>query len=107
MQGIRRTRVAWLQWVFVLTMAALLLVPVAPALAAGGGTITVNSTGDQDDFNLADGVCDADSLAAGPQCTLRAAIENANASGGAQTIVFAAGITSLNINSELPAITVP
>ena len=43
---------------------------------------TVNSTGDAADINVADGVCNTGNLVAGqPECTLRAAIAQANATG--------------------------
>lgn len=57
------------------------------ALAA---TFTVNLTGDQSDSSTLDNVCDTDgNFANGIQCTLRAAIQQANARAGADTINFA------------------
>ena len=53
-------------------------------VAAAGRTFTVNSTGDAGDTNEGDGACNA----GGGQCTLRAAIEEANASAGHDTIEF-------------------
>ena len=59
----------------------LLLLPL-PALPQVK-TFTVNNTGDQSDGNAGnfgdDGVCDADPLSPGNQCTFRAAIQNHNA----------------------------
>ncbi len=39
---------------------------------------TVNLTTDQPDANTADGICDIDLATAGEQCSLRAAVEQAN-----------------------------
>ena len=67
-----------------------LLVAAGPARSAAT-TFTVTSTGDGDDLDFAggtfDGTCDADS-SAGDQCTLRAAIQEANATTDADTIDF-------------------
>jgi CSLREA domain-containing protein len=63
---------------------------------------TVNSVGDQGDNNPGDGFCwTGDSYDTGgpvpiPICTLRAAIEEANASGGAIEIQFGTGLLALN-----------
>src|SRR5882724_11864086 len=51
---------------------------------------TVNSTGDGADSNLFDGVCNDGTGA----CTLRAAIQQANADAGAELITFAPTLTS-------------
>ena len=51
------------------------LVSVAAVLAA---TFDVNTTADIADLNLGDGLCDVDAAAAGSQCTLRAAVQQAN-----------------------------
>ncbi|ANM29247.1 hypothetical protein ABI59_06070 [Acidobacteria bacterium Mor1] len=50
-------------------------------------TLTVNDAGDAGDASPGDGACDA----GGGACTLRAAIEEANALAGADTIQFALG----------------
>ncbi len=73
-------RVYRLLFVFAL-LASFLATPATPALAA---TFTVNSTGDDPDANPGNGVCQT----AGGQCTLRAAIQEANASAGPHTIAF-------------------
>jgi hypothetical protein len=81
-------------------LAAILPPPPPPA------TYTVDSTGDGGDSNTADGVCD-DGLGA---CTLRAAIEQANANNAADTINFnipGAGPHTISPGSALPAITAP
>jgi CSLREA domain-containing protein len=71
------------------------LFAVLPARAA---VFTVNSTADTDD-----GICDASS------CTLREAINAANASGGADTIRFGigSGPKTISVLSALPTITDP
>ena len=69
---------------------ALLLLPAEPAQAA---TFTVNSTVDAVDATPGDGACDD---GAG-SCTLRAAIMEANASAGADTITLPAGAYVLTI----------
>ena len=76
-------------------LGALLLVPAAWTSAA---TFTVNSAADTDD-----GICNA------ANCTLREAINAANASPGADTIRFSIGSGSRTIAlaSALPAITDP
>jgi CSLREA domain-containing protein len=72
----------------------------APAAA-----FTVNSTGDQSDLTPGDGLC----LTANGDCTLRAAIEEANALAGADTIAFnlGTGTPSITPASALPSITGP
>jgi hypothetical protein len=68
---------------------ALFFVGVGPAQAAT--TFTVNSTGDENDLDFlgtADGKCDVDSGTTGDQCTLKAAIQEANGTTDADTINF-------------------
>ncbi len=86
---------------------------VEPAQAAS--PFVVDSTSDGPDVNHGDGVCDADPTAV-TTCTLRAAIEEANASAGADPINFAipddpsvAGFEVKKIapDTALPAITSP
>ena len=87
-----------------LVVAGLLLIAAGPAYAA---TFTVNGTGDGADLNLADAACDA-SPSRGNQCTLRAAIQEANATSGADKISFnipGTGVKTIKPGSELPAIT--
>lgn len=64
---------------------ALIVLPALAALAPAQVLIP-NVTYDDDDFDLVDGQCDADPLTPGPQCTLRAAFQHAQAAGGAWTI---------------------
>ena len=57
----------------------LLVVGVAPD-AWAVAVFSINSNGDASDASLGDGVCDTGGLVGGlPECTLRAAIEEANA----------------------------
>lgn len=57
----------------------------------GSETITVNQTTDAADANIGDAVCDSDLGAAGEQCSLRAAVQQANANSGANTILLSGG----------------
>lgn len=78
-----------------------------------GATITVNSQDDLPDTNVGDGFCDGNDLAFGEQCTLRAAIEEANFMSGRLTphrIEFeftGTGPFALNLGAQLPSINVP
>jgi Bacterial Ig-like domain len=72
-----------------LTASVALLVFAPGAFAA---TFTVNDTGDAHDFDTAapqpnDGVCDTDATPNGDHCTLRAAINEANANNNAPGVV--------------------
>lgn len=53
--------------------------------------LVVNSTADRSDANPGDGLCDTGGKTprGKPECTLRAALEEANASAGEDTIIFA------------------
>src|SRR3990172_13077563 len=89
-------------WVRALLLGGSLLT-VGPAQAA---TFVVDSTGDAADSVPGNGVC----RAAGNVCTLRAAIEEANALAGADTINFSiapAGPQTIVLGSALPAIPTP
>jgi hypothetical protein len=76
------------------------------AIPLGVTTYTVNSTLDSADTDTGDGVCsDPDGF-----CTMRAAIQQANASAGTNAIVFdipAAGPHTITPGSALPTITGP
>jgi hypothetical protein len=81
-------------------------------VAAAG--IVVNSAGDAAATSQAtsDKVCDTDDATAGPQCTLRAAIQTADAlgtGGTPPTITFdiPGGLPTITPASTLPALTVP
>jgi hypothetical protein len=88
-----------------LVVAGIMLVGFSsPAHAST--TFTVNSTANFSDANTADGVCDA--LVSGGQCTLRAAIQQANATSGADTINFdipGSEVKTFHPNPVLPDIT--
>src|SRR5688500_10112366 len=75
------------------------LVAAAPP-AAAVTTFTVNETGNLGDANTGDNVCDRDTGTGGLQCTLRAAVEQANAtanSGGNDVIRFDAVLNGQSI----------
>ena len=92
-----------------------LLLAYASSPANADTTFTVNSTGDQNDTDFpggafdgtSDAKCDVDSGAQGDQCTLRAAIQEANVTVGADTITFDSSLSgqTITLASELPAIT--
>ncbi len=72
--------------------------------------IVVNSVGDDGDSDLGDGECSTGNTVSGgdPECTLRAAIEHANATAGLDTIFFnipSAGMPTISPLSTLPSIT--
>ncbi|HEU4595748.1 MAG TPA: Calx-beta domain-containing protein [Pyrinomonadaceae bacterium] len=71
-----------------------------PRAAHAAATFNVNSTGDGADSNTADNLCDDGS----GNCTLRAAIQQANATSGADTIGFSVTGT-INLTGALPDIT--
>ncbi len=77
--------------VFVVVAAAAVLAAAALGEEASAGTFTVDSTADAPDLNPGDGVC---STASGA-CTLRAAIEEANAIPGMDLIEVPAGVYPL------------
>lgn len=104
------------------------IIVLAIALVFGGAflasalfalpTATVNSTGDLPDSNLGDGVCHTgmDNVAGQPECTLRAAIQEANSDGDFTAISVAipaadsnhsAGIWTIPLSSSLPPIRTP
>lgn len=83
--------------------AFLLISPWSRPLYAA--TFIVNSTGDGADANPGDGVCET---ATPGECTLRAAIQEANALAGTDTIHFnipGAGVHTITPASALPGIT--
>jgi CSLREA domain-containing protein len=74
----------------------------APASAQTGRLLTVTSAGDGADTSPGNGVC----TVSGGGCTLRAAIQEANAFAGADTINFAigSGPQTITLGANLPAI---
>ncbi len=73
----------------------LLAVAFVLAPAAAAQDLLVNSALDLPDADLADGTCDADLDTPGDQVTLRAAVQHANATPGADTILLPAGLWKL------------
>jgi CSLREA domain-containing protein len=59
-------------------LAALVMVGLLAPSARAVSTFTVNRTADTPDANLSNSVCDVNPTASGNQCTLRAAIQEAN-----------------------------
>ncbi len=74
--------------------------------AAGPLTLVVNTLGDVADTNVGDGLCDSDPVTPGEQCTLRAAIQEANAAATDDTISFSLPpVSTITLDSALPDIT--
>ncbi len=79
--------------------------PTVPSCSQG---IVVNVTTDDPDANVSDGVCDTDLSTPGSQCSLRAAIQEANARAGKDIINFAipgSGLHTILPLTPLPSIT--
>ncbi len=93
-----KSKFSRLSLILVLMVIALGLIPDRSAYAL---TFTVTTTGDGGDTNLGDNLC----IATTGGCTLRAAIQQANASGGADTINFNMPSNTITPGSGLPAIT--
>jgi CSLREA domain-containing protein len=75
-------------------------------IVRASATFVVDSTGDEPDNNLADNLCHT----AADTCTLRAAIQRANAISGADTIDFnipGVGVHTITPATALPTITDP
>lgn len=91
--------------------AALLLVWIAVThwQPAEASVFTVDRVTDEPDADTSDGVCDVDLMTGDLECSLRAAIQQANAGGGSDSIRFSAGVGVVTIapGSELPPITAP
>jgi CSLREA domain-containing protein len=99
------------------TLALILAAAMAHSgVAQADTTFTVNTTGDENDRDFPDGAfdglsvgrCDVDGATSGRQCTLRAAIQEANETDGADTINFnipGTGVKTIRPDSELPFIT--
>lgn len=75
-------------------LATLLLLAAAGSTPAAVFEVTLDA--DLRDAAPGDGICAA-AAASGPQCTLRAAIEEANASAGLDTILLPAGVFELTL----------
>jgi hypothetical protein len=98
-------------------LCGLLIISATKPAYAEAKTFTVDSTGDENDLDFpggtfdgsSDGECDVSSLSE-VRCTLRAAIQQANATKGADTIAFAVpgdGPHTISPGSSLPVITKP
>jgi len=72
----------------------------AIAGSAAARTFTVNALEDRTDVLPGDGLCDADAGAPGEQCTLRAAVQEANATPGTDTIELPAGGYELGLRGS-------
>jgi hypothetical protein len=77
-------------------LAFLLTVSFAP-LPARTATFVAGELADAADPTPGDGVCDADPVAAGEQCTLRAAVQTANELKGLDTVQLVAGTYALGL----------
>jgi hypothetical protein len=80
----------------------------AASPARASTTFVVNGTGDAPDASTTASACDTDTSTTGKQCTLRAAIEQANATAGADAINFdipGTGVKTISPASDLPNIT--
>jgi len=76
----------WSFWLWIPLALACLTARAGPQLPADGLTFTVNATADDSDAVIGDGVCET--IAGNGVCTLRAAIEEANAQPTDSTINF-------------------
>ena len=96
----RRIALVTISLLGALTAGAVLM---TPSPGSAGSTIAVNMTADAPDAGPLDGVCDSDLEVPGEQCTLRAAVQHANVTDGADTIEVPAGtyILSIPINNRL------
>ena len=106
MRSIRRSKKLLGMTLGFLFASALLATTLFSVPVAYAATFTVNSTADSSDASPGDSVCDDGTGA----CTLRAAIEEANASLGLNTIAFAipgSGPHTISPGSALPTITDP
>jgi len=95
-----------------LVAALLVAMLLASSPAQAASTFTVNSTGDDGDLTPGNGECytGVDVAVEVKGCTLRAAIQEANASSSADTINFdipTTGVATITPTSELPKITKP
>jgi hypothetical protein len=107
----QRTRLATAGLLSLLT-AATGAVALPGVAMAGGSIFRVNVAGDGADADLGDGICDTTPSPSTTKCTLRAAIQNANADPDASEIRFkitggSSAIKTIQPNSPLPTITAP
>jgi CSLREA domain-containing protein len=94
-------------WLLGLLVAAAVGILVGAEPAETATTFTVNSTGDAEDRKIFDAACDT-SRKRGKQCTLRAALQEANDTDGTDTINFniggSASVKTISPGSLLPDI---
>src|SRR5262249_8329133 len=79
-------------------------------LSAPASTFVVNLASDLSDSDPLDGACDVDAVTSGDQCTLLAAIEQANADSAPDLFQFAipgSVIPRIDLTSPLPTIAEP
>ena len=100
----RRTRGAFAAAVAIVMLLSWGAV-AAPSPVQGAATFVVNRIGDEADLNVANAACDV-STNSGNQCTLRAAIQEANDTPGADVINFNITITSKTITPATPLPTI-
>lgn len=93
-------------------LLSIMLSGLAFSASAAAATYTVNSNADAADADASDGRCDIDLVAGGDQCTLRAALEEANQAPNRDLVKFDRGVfdgthpdstIALSIGSFLPA----
>ncbi len=92
------------------TLFLVALFAVTLSTEAFGLTFQVNNTGDASDVAPGDGICDSDAMVSGAQCSLRAAIEEANAHAGSDVVTFIvsnnfggqSGIPTIGVTQALP-----
>ena len=77
------------------TLAAVAAILAIAAATASAATFTVNNTADAPDSSPGDGAC----ATAGAVCTLRAAIQEANALGGTNAVNVPAGVYALTLGA--------
>jgi len=102
---VRRGPAPFANWARLGSLVLLAVLVAGPAQAA---TWTVDTTGDGADISIGDGTCRTSG--GPPRCTLRAAIQEANALAGLDTIDFniaPAGAQTIALLSNLPTITSP
>ena len=98
--NVLRARHIWLRSLVVLLIGGVGPVVLASQAVAAG--FTVNSTGDGSDEDTNDGICEVTNGTG--DCTLRAAIQQANATSGPDVVTFS-GSTTTVLGSSLPSIT--
>jgi CSLREA domain-containing protein len=93
--------------VLALTLLAGCAITIARPAGVSAGTdnviVTVNLTSDEPDANTGDSVCDIDLGTGGEQCTLRAAIQQANAYPGTDADVIRFGIPGNGVHQIAPS----